>query len=471
MSVRFTPTYLCEKCSLVSPPHYDLPFIVELVVHMYVHDDKRVICLNLSHQAAIVHYWLWTLTYPLCLYKGCEYSYPLLTIERFSVVLIHRWNRRHGGTIGYCHTMQYRFLCVSFSSRGPLSWFSKEVAEAHWDEKFPKKSRLGQYGIESPGQSESLYFINSFSFLFFFFFEILSDLNQAVPNHLADKSQIVCRIHHQNLKKKKKKTFWVGSPQSPFSISSSLILFFVLLPLFLSFFFSLFFLSSFFLFPSSSFAFLFFSLSFYLQPFVCAKKRIFAFILSFSKQKFYQLSQKCPSQFEPGLLPANELQYLFIFHCITAPCLGQLFSIVFVFLSDFTEPVLSLGCWNVPTVTRSFTSTGKDNNPGACADACFPGLQPGYIAVDMGSDPGSNEGNCSCLAGEGYGDRGAATGCTETCGGVSQAFPGYLCGSRTNLVGTVYRKPGGMVCDVLISVPDLSLKINCQLCTFCLQWT
>ena len=235
-----------------------------------------------------------------------------------------------------------------------------------------------------------------FFFFFFFFFEILSDLNQAVPNHLADKTQIVSRIHHQNLKKKKKKTFRVGSPQSPFSIPSSLILFFVLLPLFL-------------------------------------------------KTKILSTQPNVPISIRARTFAGKRASITFRFHCITAPCLGQLFSIVFVFLSDFTEPVLSLGCWNVPTVTRSFTSTGKDNNPGVCADACFPGLQPGYIAVDMGSDPGSNEGNCSCLAGEGYGDRGAATGCTETCGGASQAFPGYLCGSRTNLVGTVYRKPGGMI--------------------------
>ena len=42
-------------------------------------------------------------------------------------------------------------------------------------------------------------------------FEILSDLNQAIPSHLADES-------------------W---PETPFSISTSLILFFVLLPFFL----------------------------------------------------------------------------------------------------------------------------------------------------------------------------------------------------------------------------------------------
>ena len=48
------------------------------------------------------------------------------------------------------------------------------------------------------------------------FFEILSDLNQAVPNHLADES------------------FRAGGPQSPFSISSSFILSFVLLPFLLN---------------------------------------------------------------------------------------------------------------------------------------------------------------------------------------------------------------------------------------------
>ena len=35
--------------------------------------------------------------------------------------------------------------------------------------------------------------------VFFFFFEILSDLNQAVPNHLADESQRVSRIHPPDL--------------------------------------------------------------------------------------------------------------------------------------------------------------------------------------------------------------------------------------------------------------------------------
>ena len=45
----------------------------------------------------------------------------------------------------------------------------------------------------------------------------------------------VCRRHHRTILKisKKKKTFRVGGPQSPFSISSSFPIFFVLLPFFL----------------------------------------------------------------------------------------------------------------------------------------------------------------------------------------------------------------------------------------------
>ena len=59
------------------------------------------------------------------------------------------------------------------------------------------------------------------------FFEILLDLNEAVPNHLADKSQ----THESD---KISKTFFrVGGPQSPFSISSHFTLVSVLLPFFL----------------------------------------------------------------------------------------------------------------------------------------------------------------------------------------------------------------------------------------------
>ena len=53
------------------------------------------------------------------------------------------------------------------------------------------------------------------------FSDILSDLNQAVPNHIA-----ACESQARL-------TFRAGRPQSPFSISSFFILFFVLLPFFL----------------------------------------------------------------------------------------------------------------------------------------------------------------------------------------------------------------------------------------------
>ena len=57
-------------------------------------------------------------------------------------------------------------------------------------------------------------------------FLVLSDLNQAVPNKI--------RYRLVQVRQNQKKTFRVGGPQSPFSISSSFILSFVLLPFFLN---------------------------------------------------------------------------------------------------------------------------------------------------------------------------------------------------------------------------------------------
>ena len=93
---------------------------------------------------------------------------------------------------------------------------------------------------------------------FFFFFDILLDLNQVVHDHLAGESQTrspdtgwsggvsgwrvwlssarwsgTAWFKSDKISKKEKKTFRVGGPQSPFSISSSFILFFILLPFFL----------------------------------------------------------------------------------------------------------------------------------------------------------------------------------------------------------------------------------------------
>ena len=69
---------------------------------------------------------------------------------------------------------------------------------------------------------------------FFFFFEILSDLNQAVPSHLAHESQTRYPKLGSSPTKSQKKTFRVGGPPSPFSFSFSFILSFVLLPFFLN---------------------------------------------------------------------------------------------------------------------------------------------------------------------------------------------------------------------------------------------
>ena len=73
----------------------------------------------------------------------------------------------------------------------------------------------------------------------------LSDLNQAVPNPQDGPVVYLFNAFDSRLRgdlvplgssptKSQKKTFRVGSPQLPFSISSSFILFFVLLPFFLN---------------------------------------------------------------------------------------------------------------------------------------------------------------------------------------------------------------------------------------------
>ena len=64
---------------------------------------------------------------------------------------------------------------------------------------------------------------------FFFFFEILSNLNQAVPNHLADESQTRqpdTPPDHPKKKKKKERLFGLAARNrflylSPLSFSSS----------------------------------------------------------------------------------------------------------------------------------------------------------------------------------------------------------------------------------------------------------
>ena len=64
-----------------------------------------------------------------------------------------------------------------------------------------------------------------------YLFEILSDLNQAVPIHLADES--LTRLPDTPPDHLQKSLFRVGGLQSSFSMSSFFIVFFVLLPFFL----------------------------------------------------------------------------------------------------------------------------------------------------------------------------------------------------------------------------------------------